>query len=1170
MISRLKHIVILGIAVFLSGIIVAQEYQEQGWIFLSGKGVEFPNSIHGKYFETERNIGKLIILESNQPACFVALKSRWGEYRIVAYSTENSFSGDPSGEALENDLIEQMEGVPFRSLLMSKNGSLGTIGPLLQTKWAQGAWFNRYCPIEPNGSKGHAWAGCVPVAMGQIIKSFGNNNEFDYNWARMLDEPIAYEPNVSKLLADLGELIHTNYGNQASTSSMGMALKGFHDLGYNQAYRVRQNEFSEEDWSELILDNLDNYSPILVAGGGHAFVCDGYDQNGFLHFNLGGAGYGDGFYSTAVVFGYTVQEAIVNIQPDNPVDPPEMVFLDSGESEPVIRWTKPHSEVQLSHFRVYYNEDEFFDSNDYALPVSELKPGYHAIKVSAIYPDGESIAVGPVWVFNKGEIVIIEDAAVLAAINTTLHRDTSLLLSSQSIYQGDLALIRELSISEAIGSSEIFQYFINIQGISLNALNLNSQDLEFLEECNSLQSFTLSNWNEGLFSEITLPDNLVTLKLESGNLDQSDFLDSIDHLFELKLHDVEVPEYVFKENKEDMTVLSLTDILISNLDFLSSCPNLFYLHLSGNQITELSVPQALSKVQVLIVENNNLSSTDFLSSFPNVSDISLRNNQISQLSLHTPLKQLRYLDAGNNSINKVTIAFDFPLIKKIQLDNNHLHEIPDFFSYLPVLEELILNNNEIRTLLKRASHSLKKLDVSSNKIVNLSSVVHYQRLQVLILSDNFISDYSPLLENDFYRQLKLLDIRNTPVSIQSYNTCIPEFGGGNRVFLSSQGYEPRSPCYPTPIHGSQLSNYEMNFTWSSEYTGEDVQYDFLLASGDSLLVVESGLTRPELKYKLDEQQFYNWQVRAVYADTVFYSGQYGLKTFESIPIPYNEGFELYRSSENITQASRFWRISEGRSDTFQDAVISGGHSQSGSQSLKIDNIADVTLDLSHVRQQVIRIGFSIYCDWSKAGYFCLENLEGMDIGVLIIGDRVTVYVNSEAIDNFQVDPQNWHQFMISVLGKSDRIFIRCDNKLVFNLQWHFRDNMAHLDGISFTSKPDRINDGSTNGEFYLDNIFIEGLGLSTVPDPEIIDQPLVHAYPNPAVSLVRFTDLPTDKGSGSIVLYNMSGQQLTEIVVDGTSSSIDLDVRAYSPGMYFYKINLLNYSGSAQSLLISH
>ncbi|MBT3750576.1 MAG: T9SS type A sorting domain-containing protein, partial [Bacteroidetes bacterium] len=152
----------------------------------------------------------------------------------------------------------------------------------------------------------------------------------------------------------------------------------------------------------------------------------------------------------------------------------------------------------------------------------------------------------------------------------------------------------------------------------------------------------------------------------------------------------------------------------------------------------------------------------------------------------------------------------------------------------------------------------------------------------------------------------------------------------------------------------------------------------------------------------------------------------------------------------------------------------------------------------------------------------------------------------------------------------DRIFIRCDNKLVFNQQWHFRDNMAHLDGISFSSKSGRINDGSTNGEFYLDDIYIEGLGLSTVPDMDIIDQPLVHAYPNPAVSLVRFNDLPTDKGSGSIVLYNMSGQKLTELAVDGTTPSIDLDVRAYSPGMYFYKINFLNYSESAQSLIISH
>ena len=41
--------------------------------------------------------------------------------------------------------------------------------------------------------------------------------------------------------------------------------------------------------------------PVLYTGntesGGHAFVCDGYDESGLFHINWGWGGSGDGYFS---------------------------------------------------------------------------------------------------------------------------------------------------------------------------------------------------------------------------------------------------------------------------------------------------------------------------------------------------------------------------------------------------------------------------------------------------------------------------------------------------------------------------------------------------------------------------------------------------------------------------------------------------------------------------------------------------------------------------------------------------------------------------------------------------------------------------------------------------------------------------------------------------------
>jgi hypothetical protein len=63
---------------------------------------------------------------------------------------------------------------------------------------------------------------------------------------------------------------------------------------------VRQN-YGDAQWTSMLKGELDAGRPIQYAGfgqgGGHTWVCDGYDQNDFFHQNWGWGGNSDGFFS---------------------------------------------------------------------------------------------------------------------------------------------------------------------------------------------------------------------------------------------------------------------------------------------------------------------------------------------------------------------------------------------------------------------------------------------------------------------------------------------------------------------------------------------------------------------------------------------------------------------------------------------------------------------------------------------------------------------------------------------------------------------------------------------------------------------------------------------------------------------------------------------------------
>ena len=225
----------------------------------------------------------------------------------------------------------------------------GDIEPMITSNWNQPFPYNGMCPADLAGSNGHAIAGCVPVAMGQIMyyyrwpdhgigsytytdSTYGIQHvSFDstwYRWNNMKDVITNTDTGIAQLLYHLGVSVDLKYG--ATSSGMynhkaAYALRTY--FKYSPATQYVFRDSTSINWDSIIIAHLERKMPLYYAGWsvpnivGHAFVCDGYQGSDYFHFNFGWSGTDNGyFYLDNLTPGGNnfndAQELIINIYPD--------------------------------------------------------------------------------------------------------------------------------------------------------------------------------------------------------------------------------------------------------------------------------------------------------------------------------------------------------------------------------------------------------------------------------------------------------------------------------------------------------------------------------------------------------------------------------------------------------------------------------------------------------------------------------------------------------------------------------------------------------------------------------------------------------------------------------------------------------------------------------------
>ena len=256
---------------------------------------------------------------------------------ILGYSDQGSFDAQNipenmraflQGYADEMQRLSANVTAASRGVGAKRAAVRSSITPLLTTLWNQHEPYNNSCPLKGTD---RTLTGCVATAMAQVMNYHqypvdpttaipgytpaGSNagpqvdplTATTFDWGLMRNEydgadTDAAAAEVAKLMQYCGASVQMNYGvkgSEAATSMVINALINYFDYDGGASY-AKRSEYDYNEWVALLYTELANNRPVLMGGqstgGGHAFVCDGYDEDDFFHINWGWGGTSNGFF----------------------------------------------------------------------------------------------------------------------------------------------------------------------------------------------------------------------------------------------------------------------------------------------------------------------------------------------------------------------------------------------------------------------------------------------------------------------------------------------------------------------------------------------------------------------------------------------------------------------------------------------------------------------------------------------------------------------------------------------------------------------------------------------------------------------------------------------------------------------------------------------------------
>ena len=319
-------------------------------------------------------------------------------YPAVLGCSESKYNPETDNENFKWWLraVEQVAGMartqPLKTITPDTDKYPDHVSPLLKTKWDQDSPYNNFCP---SGCP----TGCVATATAQVLRylewpkvgeglvftyvPFGDFDGHRYE-EDITDAEYEYDlmansysgmtsrkqkDAVAKLMYHVGLAMKAMYESSGTGSYNESVTHGLRkNLGYPYAVTVDKDDYTEEEWMDMIYHCLSSGLPIIYGGSdesymGHEFVLHGYNKQGKVFINWGWSGSEDGYFDLAMLLVYwgiydfrLYQNMVLRVDPQRVST--EMVEVTgtladllTDEQRDTVVWLKVNGPVNSTDFK---------------------------------------------------------------------------------------------------------------------------------------------------------------------------------------------------------------------------------------------------------------------------------------------------------------------------------------------------------------------------------------------------------------------------------------------------------------------------------------------------------------------------------------------------------------------------------------------------------------------------------------------------------------------------------------------------------------------------------------------------------------------------------------------------------------------------------------------------
>ncbi|ANR73292.1 peptidase [Prevotella scopos JCM 17725] len=395
--------------------------------------------------------------------------------KVLAYSKEASINManlNPEARYLFDTYQQVYEELSKNKTLTTRAGAAtkaaDAVQPLLKSKWGQD---------YPYSKQTRYMTGCVATAVAQVMyyhkwptKGKGQESytvKFDntvrsadftkshYDWDNMLLDynrrniTTKQEDAVALLMNDVGIATNMQYTDRASGTQSYMAERALRNYFDYDAAMVTRSYEGVDNFIEIVKEELRNGFPLYISGdsktgGGHAWVCDGFDEEDRFHMNFGWNGQANGYYSLATLnvtstgsefngaqHSFNRRLHVIAIHPNKPGTP--KIDADIAYQSPNINFdygsdmafvgdapTTLSATAKVMYSR-FINQSQSELVGDIGLGIYDQEG--KLVKVTPYGQDGRKIFTKDRFVFNEGKWVsggVIDDKITFTLDFTTL------------------------------------------------------------------------------------------------------------------------------------------------------------------------------------------------------------------------------------------------------------------------------------------------------------------------------------------------------------------------------------------------------------------------------------------------------------------------------------------------------------------------------------------------------------------------------------------------------------------------------------------------------------------------------------------------------------------------------------------------------------------------------